>query len=87
MLLRGVYPRVGHLKGGSLEWALKKHARDELSIQGFCENRQNQYCEGLKKHLDDPVPNSDFPVLHCLGIGSSVLDITLYCIIKCMSKL
>jgi hypothetical protein len=34
-MLGGVYPRVGHLKGGSLEWALKKHARDELSIEGF----------------------------------------------------
>jgi hypothetical protein len=83
-MLGGVYPRVGHLIGGSLEWALKKHARDDPR---FCENRQNRYCEGLKKHLDDPVPNSDFRVLHCLGIGSSVWGITSYCIRKCMSKL
>jgi hypothetical protein len=27
-----------------------------------------RYREGLKKHLDDPVPNGDLPVLHCLGI-------------------
>ncbi len=28
-----------------------------------------------KKHLDNPVPNGDFLLLHCLGIGSSVSGI------------
>ncbi len=45
-----------------------------------------RYREGSKKHLDDPVPNSDFPVLHCLGIGSSVSGIRSYQIEKYMSK-
>jgi hypothetical protein len=26
------------------------------------------HCEGLEKHLDDPVPNSGVHVLHCFGI-------------------
>ncbi len=30
-----------------------------------------------KKHFDNPVPNGDFPELHCLGIGLSVLGIGL----------
>jgi len=34
-----------------------------------------RYHEGSKKHLDDLVPNGHFPVLHCLGIRSSVLGI------------
>ncbi len=34
-----------------------------------------KYCEGSKKYLNNPVPNGDFPILHCLGIGSSVSDI------------
>ncbi len=36
-----------------------------------------RYREGSKKHLDDPVPNGDFAILHCLGIRSSVLGIGL----------
>ncbi len=39
-----------------------------------------------KKHLDNPVPNGDFPVLHCLGIGSSVSGIGSDRIGKYMSK-
>jgi hypothetical protein len=39
-----------------------------------------------KEPLDDLVPSSDFLVLHCLGIGSSVLGIGSYCIRKYMSK-
>ncbi len=39
-----------------------------------------------KKHLDDLVPNGDFPVLHCLGIGLSVSGIRSYHIGKYMSK-
>ncbi len=31
--------------------------------------------EGLGKHLDDPIPNGDFPELHSLGIVSLVSDI------------
>jgi hypothetical protein len=31
-----------------------------------------RYHEGLKKHLDDLIPNGDSPVLHCLGITSLV---------------
>jgi hypothetical protein len=34
-----------------------------------------RYCEGLKKHLDNPLPNGDFPVLHCHGIILLVLGI------------
>ena len=45
-----------------------------------------KYREGSKKHLDDLVPNGDFPVLHCIGIGLSVLDIKSYCIGKYMGK-
>jgi hypothetical protein len=45
-----------------------------------------RYREGLKKHLDDPVPNGDFPVLHCLGIGLSVSGIGSDHIGKYMSK-
>ncbi len=33
------------------------------------------YYEGSKKHLDDPVPNNDFPVLYCPGVESSVSGI------------
>ncbi len=39
-----------------------------------------------KKHLDNPVPNSDIPVLHCLGIGSSVSGIVSEHIGKYMPK-
>ncbi len=39
-----------------------------------------------KKHLDDPVPNGDFKVLHCLGIRLSVSGIGSYHIGKYMSK-
>jgi hypothetical protein len=46
-----------------------------------------RYHEGKKKHLDDPVPDGDFLVLHCLGIGLSVLDIKSYCIGKYMCKI
>jgi hypothetical protein len=46
-----------------------------------------RYCEGSKKHLDDLVPNSDFPVLHYLGIGSSVSDIGSYHIGRYISKI
>ncbi len=46
-----------------------------------------RYCEGSKKHLDDPFPNSDFLVLHCLGIRSSVSGIGSYRIGKNMSKI
>ena len=34
-----------------------------------------RYCEGSKKHLDDPVTNDNFPVLHFHGIGLSVSGI------------
>jgi hypothetical protein len=34
-----------------------------------------RYRESSKKHLDDPVPNGDFPELYCLGIRSSVSGI------------
>jgi hypothetical protein len=34
-----------------------------------------RYHEGSKKHLDNLFPTSNFPVLHCLGIESSVLGI------------
>ncbi len=46
-----------------------------------------RYREGSKKHLAYPVPNGDFPVLHCLGIGSSVLGIGSDQIGKYMSKI
>ena len=46
-----------------------------------------RYREGSKKHLDDPVPNGDFLVLHCLGIGSSVLGIRSDHIGKYMSTI
>ncbi len=45
-----------------------------------------RYCEGSKKHLDDPVPNGDFPVLQCLGIRSSVSGIRSGFIRKYKSK-
>jgi hypothetical protein len=53
-----------------------------LNIVGIVRNHQvspsiTRYREGSKKHLDDLVPNSDFLVLHCLGIRSSVLGIGL----------
>ncbi len=35
------------------------------------------YHEGSKKHLDDPIPNSDFLVSHCPGTVSLVLGIFL----------
>jgi hypothetical protein len=41
-----------------------------------------RYAKGSKKHLDDPVPNGEFPVLHWLGIGSSVLGSFSDCIRK-----
>ncbi len=34
-----------------------------------------RYCEGSKKHVGDLVPNGDFLVLNCLGMGSSVSGI------------
>jgi hypothetical protein len=46
-----------------------------------------RYREGSKKHLDDPVPNGDFPVLCRLGIGSSVSGIGFDSIGKYMFKL
>ncbi len=38
----------------------------------------NRYRERSKKHLGNLVPNSDFPVLQCLGIVSLVSGIVLY---------
>ncbi len=49
--------------------------------------RHHQVSCGLKKHLDDPVPYIDFPVLHCLGIRSSVSGIRSDQIRKYMSKI
>ncbi len=43
--------------------------------------------EGSKKHLDDLVHNGDFPVLHCLDIGSSVSGIRSDHISQHMSKI
>jgi hypothetical protein len=43
--------------------------------------------EGTKNHLDDPVLKLDFPIFHCLGIGSSVSGIRLDQIRKYMSKI
>jgi hypothetical protein len=40
-----------------------------------------------KKHLDDLVPNSNFLILHCLGVVSSASGIRLYHIEKYVSKL
>jgi hypothetical protein len=40
----------------------------------------NRYRECSKKHFGNQVPNSDFPVLQCLGIVSLVLGIILYCL-------
>jgi hypothetical protein len=37
-----------------------------LSIVGII--WYHQVWQWLKKHLDDPVPNGEFPALHCLGI-------------------
>ncbi len=37
-----------------------------------------RYHEGSKKHLDDLVPNGDFPAFHCLGIPSLVSGIISY---------
>jgi hypothetical protein len=45
------------------------------------------YSEGSKKHPDDLVPNIDFPVLHCLGIRSSVSGIRSDYIRKYMTKI
>jgi hypothetical protein len=45
-----------------------------------------RYLEGSRRHLDDPVHNVDFTVLHCLGIGSSVSGTGSYRIGKYMSK-
>ncbi len=61
------------------------------NIVGIVRNRQvssgiARYREGSKKHLDDLVPNGDFPVLHCLVIGFSVSGIRSYHIGKYMSK-
>jgi hypothetical protein len=47
--------------------------------------RYGQYHEGSKKPLDDPVPNSDFLILHCPGIGSSMSGIRTDRIRKYMS--
>ena len=33
--------------------------------------------DSSKKHLDDPVPNDDFPVLHSRGIALSVSGIIM----------
>jgi hypothetical protein len=44
-----------------------------LGTAGWLENYLTY--EGSKKHLDNPVPNGDFLVLHCLGIRSSVSGI------------
>ncbi len=46
-----------------------------------------RYREGSKKYLDDQVPTSDFPVLHCLVIGSSVAGISLVHFGKYMPKI
>ncbi len=40
-----------------------------------------------ERHFDNPVPNGDFSVLHCLGIGLSVSGIGLDRIGKYMSKI
>ncbi len=52
--------------------------------------RNHQVLPGIvkaqKKHLDNPAPNGDFPVLHCLDIGLSVSGIRSYRIEKYMSK-
>ncbi len=55
-----------------------------LVLSGIIRYRQVSWRH--KKHLDDPVPTGDFPVLHCLVIWSSVLGIRLYHIRKYMSK-
>jgi hypothetical protein len=53
--------------------------------------RYHQVLPGIiqaqKKDLDDLDPNSDFLVLHCLGIGLSVSGIGSYHIRKYMSKI
>ncbi len=41
----------------------------------------------LSTKQEDPVPNGDFPVLHCLGIRSSVSGIGSYRIGKYMYKI
>ncbi len=46
-----------------------------------------RYRKGSKKHLDDTVSISDFPVLHCLGIRLSALGIRLDHIGKYMFKI
>jgi hypothetical protein len=56
-----------------------------LGAAGWLENYLTY--EGSKKHHDNPVPNVDFLVLHCLGIGSSVLGIRLDHIGKYMSTI
>jgi hypothetical protein len=33
---------------------------------------------GLEKHLDDPIPNGDFPVINSFGIISPISDIISY---------
>jgi hypothetical protein len=70
-----------------LDWTVKfaqaTLTEGESSVQFNCIIR---YHEGSKKHLGDPVPNSDFPVLHCLSIRSSVSGIRSDRIRKYMSK-
>jgi hypothetical protein len=52
----GAYPRVEHHVGS-------RNARYHQVSSGIA-----RYREGSKKHLDNPVPNSDFSVLYYLGI-------------------
>ncbi len=49
--------------------------------------RYREVSQRLKDHLDDPVLNGDFPILHYLSIGLSVLGIEHYHIRKYLSKI
>ncbi len=46
-----------------------------------------KYCQGSKKHLEDPFLNGDFPQLHCLCIGLPVFGIQSDHMRKYMSKI
>jgi hypothetical protein len=56
-----------------------------FNIEVFLKMVSSGIARSHKKHLDDLVPNSDSPVLHCLCIRSSISSIGLYCIGKYMS--
>jgi hypothetical protein len=52
-----------------------KHGKNKVLSDNIGIVRYRHVLQELKKHPDDLVSNSDFPVLRCLGIRSSVSGI------------